>query len=149
MKKFILFLMALIAVVASVSAQVTSPAVELDRDGWYYYFGGSATVDTASTGGAWSKIIMPNKPQILFYDMRVKITEVTATTSTAIALKAKKMDTDAWTTVTTITYKGTGSDTTVVFSEASTATHWRFYQWVVTPANGKVKVSWGKYAIKF
>lgn len=147
MKKLILLLVAVIAIAVNVNAQVTSAAVQLPADQWYHEFVGIAT-DTSSTGGAWSKIIMPNKPDRLFYDFRVKVTEVSATTSATIVLKGKKMDTDAWTTITTQGYKGTGADTTVTFAEVSTATFWRFYQVVVTPANGKLKTTFIKSAFK-
>lgn len=146
MKKLMLILFAL-AITAGAFAQHVSPAVELGADQWYYKFTGAVT-DTASTGGAWSKIIMPNKPERLFYDFRVKITEVSATTSTAVAFKAKKMAGDAWTTVTTTTYKGTGTDTTITFAETSTASFYRFYQIVCTPANGKVKAETVEMALK-
>lgn len=148
MKKLILFLIAFVAIALSVSAQVTSPASQLGMDTWYGEYTFSATTDTSSAGGAWSKIIMPNKPDRLFYDYRVKVTEVSATTSATITFKGKKIDTDNWTPIDTLTYHGTGTDTTVTFAEVATSTFWRFHQIVIAPANGKLKTTFIKASFK-
>lgn len=145
MKK-IIFIFALLLSIGA-GAAVTSPAVELDRDGWYDKFTGTSA-DTSSVYNVWSKIIMPNKPDRLFYDFRVKVTEVSATTNTSIVLKGKKMAGDAWTPIDTIQYYGAGTDTTVIFSEVSTAVFWRFLQVYIAPANGKVKTTTIETAFK-
>lgn len=146
MKKLILLLIACLSF-ALVNAQ-SAKAVELPSEAYYTNFTGLAAVDTSSVGGAWYKEFMPNKGERLFYDFRVKVTEVSATTSATIVLAGKKMDTDTYVTITTQPYKGTGADTTISFTEASTASFYRFFRVTVTPANGKLKTAFIKAAFK-
>ena len=109
MKK-ILILLFLVALTASLQAQRT-----MEFATFYDSYVGVAT-DTASAAGTWSKYITINKGDAFYYDAQIKITEVSATTSTAVALQGRKFDTDAWSTITTVTYKGTGTDTTITYT---------------------------------
>jgi len=105
----------------------------------YKYAGGLG--DTASYATVYTRIMTPNSTYSLWYNMKIKITEVSATTSTTIILKARMFPTDAWSTVTTHTYKGTGADTTVVYQEITTKKSWNQYAIVITPTTGKVKLT--------
>lgn len=119
----------------------------LNVDSYYDIYTGLAT-DTVSQTRTWNMYFAPNKGERLFYDFRVKLTEVVATTQTAVALQGKKMDTDSWSTITTLNYKGTGTDTTLVFAETSTASFYRFFNILITPSSGKVKPTFIKVAFK-
>ena len=147
MKKLVLLLIACVSF-AIASAQTAIP-VNMSADQWFVSYTGSATLDTSSVGGTWSKALLVNKGVKLFHNIRVKITEVSATTQTVITLQGKVFDTDTYATIgSAITYKGTGADTTVTFSEASTATTWRYFNVLIAPANGKVKTTFLKASFK-
>jgi hypothetical protein len=149
MKKFILLLVACVSF-AIASAQTAVP-VTLPADQWFVSYVGNATLDTVTVGNTWYKEILPNKGQRLMYNIRVKITEVSAVsagTPVAVALQGKVFDTDTYTTITTLNYRGTGSDTTLTYSEASTPQVYRYFKVLITPASGKVKTTFIKASFK-
>ena len=139
MKKIILFL--LLALSLSVSAQ-SGRSYEFPV-GLYATEGlAFSAVDTATNAAPWSFTIQPNKGNTVWYTFAVKITEVSATTSTVIQLQYKKFAYQAWANLgSAITYKGTGTDTTALITEESTKTFARYLRVLVTPANGKVKTT--------
>ena len=139
MKKIILFL--LLALSLSVSAQ-SGRSYTFPFDLYATEALGFSAADTATNAAPWSFTIMPNKGNTVWYTFAVKITEVSATTSTVIQLQHKKFAYQAWANLgSAITYKGTGTDTTALFTEESTKTFARYIRVLVTPADGKVKTS--------
>lgn len=149
MKKLVLLLIACVSF-ALASAQTAIP-IQMNAEQWFVSYTGNATLDTVTVGNTWSKALLVNKGQRLMYNIRFKVTEVSAVTNAtpvAIALQGKVFDTDTYTTITTLQYHGTGSDTTVTFSEASTASVYRYFNILVTPASGKVKTTFLKASFK-
>lgn len=136
MKKLIALLFAVLFI-GTLSAQ---NIMNLSEANLYYKYTGVAT-DTASIGGTLNKVIVPNSTWGLYYDVKFKITEVSATTSTAVAFQGRKFNGDAWSTITTITYRGTGTDTTAYYTQVSTKQFYNEYRLLITPANGKVKLT--------
>lgn len=139
MKKFILFLFAVFAVVVALNAQ-SGRSYELPV-GLYATEGLSfSSVDTATSAAPWNFSIKPNKGSTLWYTFAVKISEVDSTTSTVVQLQHRKFAYQSWANLgSAITYKGTGSDTTILITEETTKTFARDMRILVTPANGKVK----------
>jgi hypothetical protein len=149
MKKLVLLLIAVCSF-AFANAQTATP-IQFTPDQWFVSYTGSATLDTVSVNNTWYKEILPNKGQRLMYNIRVKITEVSAVsagTPVAVALQGKVFDTDTYTTITTLNYRGTGTDTTLTYSEASTAQVYRYFKVLITPASGKVKTTFVKASFK-
>lgn len=138
MKKYILLLMACLSF-AFAQAQNTL------NDSYLYYGYTGVSTDTVSWSRPWSKIITPNATFPLYYDALVKVTEVAASAQTAILWQGRKFDTDSWSTITTVNYKGTGSDTSVYFTQVSTRQFYNQYRLLVTPTTtGKVKITYLK-----
>lgn len=135
MKKIVLLLIACISF-AYANAQMSDASL-------YFKYTGLAT-DTVSQTRTWSYSVKPNSTYALYYDFVFKLTEVVATTQTAIALQARKFDTDSWSTITTINYKGTGSDTTFYYTQESTKQFYNEWRFLITPTSGKVKPSFIK-----
>lgn len=135
MKKLVLLL--IVAFAVSVSAQ---NILSLSDANLTYKYAGVVS-DTATNAAPFTKIVTPNSTFSLWYNMKVKITEATASTATAIALKARMFPTDAWTTLTTIVYYGTGTDTTVAYQQIATKMAWNYYGLVLTPTTGRVKLT--------
>ena len=134
MKKVILLLV-LAASFTFVKAQTAM------GDGNLYFNMSTTAADTASAAGTWSKSFYPNCTFGLFHSVALKITEVSATTSTVCVWRVRTFPTQSWTTLNTITYKGTGSDTTMFVTEVSNKKYGMEYGWLITPANGKVRVT--------
>jgi hypothetical protein len=141
MKKFILFLFAALIVSVSLNAQ-SGRSYEFPVGLYATEALPFTAADTATNAAPWSFTIIPNKGNTLWYTFAVKITEVSATTSTVIQLQHKKFAYQAWANLgSAITYHGTGSDTTALITEESTKTFARYLRILVTPANGKVKTT--------
>lgn len=136
MKKYILIL------IACLSFGVAQ--AQLSDGNLYYAYTGLST-DTVSWSRPWSKTIIPNATFPLYYDALVKITEVAASAQTAVLWQGRKFDTDAWSTITTVNYKGTGADTSIYFTQVSTRQFYYQYRLLVTPTTtGKVKITYLK-----
>jgi len=149
MKKLVLLLIAVIGFAVAQAQSGTTVTMPFDQ--WSYAYVGSSTLDTVSVGNTWSKALLVNKGSKVFYNIRFKLTEVsavTAATPVAVALQGKVFDTDTYTTITTLNYRGTGSDTTLTYSEASTGQIYRYFNILVTPASGKVKTTFLKASFK-
>jgi len=136
MKKYILLL------IACLSFGVAS--AQLSDANLYYGYTGLPT-DTVSWSRPWSKTIVPNATFTLYYDALVKITEVAASAQTAVLWQGRKFDTDTWSTITTVNYKGTGADTSIYFTQVTTKQFYNQYRLLVTPTTtGKVKITYLK-----
>lgn len=83
-----------------------------------------------------------NKPSPVKYDIQVGIDKLSGTPVTAISLQGKKWAGDAWTNITTVSYGGT-ADTTINFTQVSTAQYYRMFRVL----HDKVGTGAGKYKI--
>ena len=146
MKKILLFLFALIGIIAISNAQTNKPITTSN------YIIPSYVGNTADTVGGtlttWYKPISFNVPTANYYNFKVKVTETTAFTCT-IALQGKINDSDAYTTITTYTYGGAGTDTTVVFNQPTTKQLYRTYKVLVTRTGGVGKITSLDAVIKY
>ena len=103
-------------------------------------------VDTVSaTDTAWTYEVFVNKPTSLFYNVSTKITELTSPGKCAVSLQGKIFSDDDYTNITTYNYLGSGTDTTIVFTQNTTKQFYRYYRVRVVHADGKAKI----YNIKF
>ena len=143
MKKFILLFALLIGFI-SVNAQTNK---QVTVTGFTEYTG-VATADTVGgTVTTWNKPILIDRQDAVLYYIKAKVTE-TAGFACTIKLQGKYFAADTFTDITTITYKGAGTDTTAIFSEASTAIKYRYVNVLVTRTSGTGKVSFVKASFK-
>ena len=78
------------------------------------------------------------------YNYRVKIDSVSGTANnTVVKLRGKVWSEDAYSDITTVTYKGTGIDTTITIATA-TAVRYRYMDLFIENNAGKVKISKAK-----
>lgn len=142
MKRLILFLTLCIGF-AAVQAQVILPVNK-----YIFAYSGTAadTVGFATT--VWTKTIQLNKLDGLFYNANLKVSDVAAGAEATIKLKGKVFGTDGWTDITTYTWKGGGTDTTVVFTANTNKVYWRYLQFEVTRVASKAKVSFINLSLK-
>ena len=135
MKKLIFFLMMTIFFI-SASAQIKLPVDKFI----YSYVGTPADTVTAVTT-TWAKEILLNKLDGVFYNAKVKVSDVTAGATCTIALQGKIFDTDAYSTIATHTWAGGGTDTTVVFTGNTNKIYYRYLKILVTRTANKLKVN--------
>jgi choline dehydrogenase-like flavoprotein len=142
MKKLILFLMIFVAV--SVSAQK-----QLDPNIYVLEYTGVAT-DTVGVGvTTWNYPVSVNKTDGLFYNMQVKVQDVTAGSAGTVKLQGKYWANDTYSDITTVTWTGVGStDSIINYLSNTNKAYYRFYNVLVTRTAGKFKVVHVKQSYK-
>jgi hypothetical protein len=149
MKKFILMVMLFVGIVTA-SAQ---KAYTLNLGNlWVSEYAGIAS-DTLGTVTAttFSYTYELNKPEGVFYNARVKVSDKTtgAAGVCTIVVQGKHFSTDTYSTLKTVSWTGIGStDTIAPFSEISTKQYYRYYKVLVTNTSGKSKVDYVKFSFK-
>jgi len=144
MEKIISLAILLIGMISFATAQTNTQATVTGL----IEYTGKATADTV--GGnvtTWNKPIFIDRQDAVLYYAKVKVTE-TAGFSCTIKLQGKYFAADSYTDITTITYGGAGTDTTAIFSEASTAIKYRYVNFLVTRTAGTGKVTFVKASFK-
>ena len=145
MKKLILFLAMMIGFVTStVMAQTVLPAEKYI----YQYTGLSGDTVNVSNDSVWNFTVQLNKREGVFYNASVKVADVTAGAGCKIILRGKIFDTDPWTTITTKVWNGGGTDTTVVFTDTSYKTYYRYLDFKLSGTATKAKLSYIKLSLK-
>lgn len=148
MKKFKIVFALLIGLLAF-NMQYSTAQVTLPADQYLFDYTGVAT-DTVGTGTTtWSKEIIVNKPQMLYYNNQLKVTKVSGSPRATIKLQGKLFSTDAYTDITTTSYYGTTADTTINYTQVTTKQAYRYYRQLITATAGKTKVTWLKASFKY
>jgi hypothetical protein len=141
MKKFIF---GLSLVVALLSIHPVQAQKVLGDNTWIYSWTSASTnSDTIGTVPTlWqSDSISINKGDAYYYDFQVGLHEITSPFKATSVLKARKFSTDAWTTLTTSTYYGTGTDTVINYVSETNKSFYRYYKFTITRITGKGKPS--------
>lgn len=115
MKKLLLFLAIMVAFVAN--AQLVTRTLGA---GVTYDFNAAAYTITNTTAGFTLYKVGPHYPTT--QDYIVRLDSVSGNhTNVAVVLRGRKFDGAAWTTISTVNWKGTTADTTIVISNATAA----------------------------
>jgi len=125
MKKFIkaLLLIGLIVVTLGVLAQDKS--YDLPRTDYYHAFTFTAADTVSENDSLYYVQLFLNKAEPIKYNIETKITKVD-TVVTTVTLQGKVFSTDSWTDITAVSYIGTGTDTTIHYTENTTAKYYRY-----------------------
>ncbi len=136
MRNILLFLFAVVAIA------VNGQDLSRDRGGlkvseYFPYYAGVAGDTCGTTQDTMEYKWFVNKERALLYDWNVKVTEKRGRGLLTISLQGRNFSTESWTNITSTTYYGGGTDTTVKFSQQTTASavfynHFRVY---LTKAN--------------
>ena len=130
MKKLALILATLLIGMVSMAQSVSRSTADyiLDFERGYVYFQAPSVDDITQADTLRSFVIAPeNKLDAFKQYASVKLTENSGTAAVDVKWQGKYFYGDSWADISTATYTGTGSDTTIVF-DASTANHYRFYR---------------------
>jgi hypothetical protein len=137
MKKFVVLLLLMIACF-TIQAQY-SKTLGVGEYGIGYT--GLAKDTVSATDTAFTYEYTVNKATPLFYNIACKVLKVSAG-SCSISIQGRIFNTDAYTNITTYTFAGSQADTTVVFTQNTTAQFYRTYRIKVLYVSGKTKVSY-------
>jgi len=151
MKKIILLLLVMVAVVANAQKAVVIAPLDFSNV-WVNEYVGVAT-DTLGTVTAttWSYEIPVNKPDGLMYVGKIKVSDKTtgANGVCTVKMQGKYFAADAYTDITTVSWTGIGStDSTITFTSVSSKVYYRYLRYLVTDTGGKSKVDYTKTLIK-
>lgn len=141
-KSFSILLIAMLSLVAMNTAEAQ---VKLKPSTYAWVYTGMAVDTISATDTSWTYELIVNKPTSLFYNVSAKITELTSPGKCAVSLQGKIFSDDDYTNITTYNYYGSGTDTTIVFTQNTTKQFYRYYRVKVVYGANKVKI----YNIKF
>lgn len=145
MKK--LFLLMCIALLTfAVSAQKT---VKLAPNVYAFEYTGVAADSISATDTAFTYDVEVNKPNALFYNFKVKLTELSSPCTMTVSVMGKMYVDDVFTPITSGTYSGSGTDTTIIFTQNTTAQFYRYYRVKVVYGANKAKVTYYKLYFKY
>lgn len=126
MKKIVslLFLFAaLIVFSASTSAQVKTGS------GNYVKFSlTSTTCVFSATDTLYSFIVLPESKVPVKYDVRTALHKTSGSPVIAVSLQSKNFDSESWSNISTVTWKGKTADTTITFQNVSTLVYKRQFR---------------------
>lgn len=141
----------LLVAVVSANAQKAYGPLSLGNLWVTEYTGVASDTLGTVTATTWSYAYELNKPEGVFYNARVKVSDKTTGASgvCTIVIQSKHFSTDTYSTLKTVEWTGVGStDTIAPFSEISTKQYGRFYRILITNTSGKSKVDYVKISFK-
>jgi hypothetical protein len=147
MKKLILFISAIVLLLA-VQAQDKSITLRPEQYYFAYTLNGAADTVSAAADSVYYVQMLTQKDMGLLYNVKTKITEVSGTAKIKVALEGKVHADDSWTKLNAAIYYGTGSDTTIVHSQTSTAQFYRYLRIKYTALSGSGKGKINTAAVK-
>ena len=145
MKKFLILLLIVIgAAFAQVKAQTVLPSGKYAVE----YTGVSSDTVGAATVTTWNKGWVMTDGDAVFYNAKVKVADKAANGACTIALQGKYFTDDTYTTITTLTWHATGTDTTVLFTGNTNKVYYRYFNFLVTRTASSAKVIYTKLSLK-
>lgn len=99
--------------------------------------------DTITNTGTLSKVIgVGNKQSVQLYSIQVSLDSISGTPAEAVVL-AGSMDNVNYTTITTVNWAGSASDTTFFYTDISTGVAWKYLRIKSTGSGtGKGQLTW-------
>lgn len=150
MKKFIILIALAIAgfSFSGTYAQKLITPNPLATDVYLVDYTGLAS-DTVGVGNTtWGYVQLLNKSDGLYYNAKVKVSDVTAGAACTVKLQGKYFDDDAFADITTYTWYGGGTDTTLVFTSNTNKVYYRYLKVLVSRTASKLKVNSVKISLK-
>lgn len=136
MKKAFLLIAFLASIVLANAQESSTYDYKIDYAGtWNTYFMPSTSYANTLTDSTWYYTVLKESDAGLRYQIKVSLDSIGGVKKkVAVVLKAKQWDSDSYTTVTT-TYWWNGRDTTILFTQTSTAQYYRYFQVFVQGVN--------------
>lgn len=142
MKKFITFLIFALFVLTAFGQKETTLSAKDPKGSWLLETNLASSDTIGKNDSIWYYTIFPNKGERLYYDIAINIDSVGGTGGVVglvpVILKGRRLASDAFTNIDTITWIATASatnDTTIKFSQVSTAQFYTEYQLYIKAKN--------------
>jgi hypothetical protein len=146
MKK-ILFLICLVAFIFS--SATAQKSIKLAPNVYAVEYTGVTADSISATDTAWTYDIQVNKANATFYNLKLKLTELSSPCIMTVSLMGKIYVDDDYTTIGSHQYLGAGTDTSLLFTQNTTAQFYRYYRVKVVYGDKKAKVSYFKIYFKY
>lgn len=154
MKKLIIILV-MFAFVVATYAQADKTMAANDSKGSWLYESSLGSGDTIGAGDStWYYTVYPNKGERLYYNISINIDSVGGTGGVAnlvpVILQGRDLSSDSFTNIDTIAWTGSASatnDTTIRFTQETTAQFYTEYRLSITAANDSFRalIDWIKF----
>lgn len=105
-------------------------------------------MDSGAT--SWTKTILLNKTDGLFYNIKCKLSDYTTGSAAAdtVKLRGRYFENDTPTVISTVIWKGSGTDTTILFTQNANKVYYRYLDITVTRSAGKAKTAYLYVSLK-
>jgi hypothetical protein len=101
---------------------------------WFTYTAPTTTYATTATDSNWYYTVLNESKGPVKYNFKITLDSISGTKQvTPVVLKAKIWPSDSWTAIDTITWS-TGVDTTILFTQTTTAQYYRYWRVDITTA---------------
>jgi hypothetical protein len=132
MKK-LLILLVFVVVAITASAQSRTASINLDNGQTYYLYSANAKDTCGLATTTWYHPIVTKLEFHPFYDVKLNLHRMQGTAArVACVWQARKFPDDTWTALTTTVYGGTQADTSINYTQVTTATFYREFRLAMT-----------------
>lgn len=149
MKKIFLLMVLFIVTSLATSTLYAQNPIYLSGNHFSYDYTGVAADSVTANDTMWHREIVSLHPQALYYQFRVKLTELTSPAVCTVYVLAKTYKDEDYTTISSQQYSGGGTDTTITFTQTSTKQFYRYYLVKVVYGSNKAKVTFLKMLFKY
>lgn len=143
---FILLVIGFVSILSNVQAQTNTTPLVLNS--FYNVVKGTNQDTVGATQTVITKRYFVNQPEALLYNITVKISDYASGFKGTLALKKRANAYSPLSTVATVTYAGTGTDTTITFSQDTLKSTAYIYELVLNRTASKGKIDTTFFSIK-
>lgn len=155
MKKFLIFSILLTFLVSAYAdAQKSKTMTANDKSGSWLLDKSFGSSDIIGAGDStWYYTVIPNKGERLYYEAKISLDSTGGTGGIAdlvpVLLQGRNLSTDDWTTITTTNWIGSTADTTIKFTQVTTAQFYTEYRVSITAANDSFAAKINRLIMRF
>lgn len=103
-------------------------SVQFKPTEYFNEYSGAASDTISNNDSLFSIEYQLNKAEPVKYNVAVKLTKVSGTPRVVAKLQGKVFSADTYSDITTVTWYGTSSDTTIKYTQNSTAQYYRYFK---------------------
>ena len=128
MKKFIAMVVLILVASVSMTAQDRSYTLLYPKSYYSLPYRAADSVSSNSSDSTWYfQVLLSQYDYPAKMNMKVTLDEISGTGNCTFSLQGKQFAGDSWTNIATVTYTGSGSDTTFTITDG-TARQFRYYR---------------------
>ena len=128
---------------------VALQAQKLAANEWSYSYVGVASDTIGAVATTWTKTLDVSAPEQKAVAIQLKLSDRGAGGAATVALQGRVFATDAYSTISTITWTGIGSvDSTITINSTTTKYNYNYYKVLVTRTANKATINSFKVIVK-